>query len=266
MTNLDADVLELVCAVARDELLSRFRRLTPEQVHVKGTQDLVTDADLEAERLLSEGLMELLPGSVVVGEESSHSDPALRDHVAHHECAWVVDPLDGTAHYAAGRESFGIMVALTCRGNVEAAWIHLPISGRTAWARRGQGVRLDGQLVRIPGPPPLERQCGVLKTRFLPPELRRRVAALSMLERMEGSNLCAAQCYLDILAGTTHFALFYKTEPWDHAPGALLIQEGGGAVLRLDGSEYSAGDGKSGLLVAASLPSWQKLQARLLCA
>jgi fructose-1,6-bisphosphatase/inositol monophosphatase family enzyme len=172
--------------------------------------------------------------------------------------------LDGTKHFVAGREPWGLMVALVQHGQVEAAWIHLPLTNKTAWGRRGGNVFLNGSMVKIPKPPPIERMRGAILTKFLPPELKITVEAEDSLQRTDPNHQCAAQHYVDLLTGDEHFALYYRTLAWDHAPGTFLAQKAGAAVHRFDGSEYKLGDRGSGLLVTADEDSWRTLHDRLL--
>src|SRR3546814_9282988 len=68
-------------------------------------------------------LTDLLPGSLVVGEEAVHAEPALMDQLASDAPVWILDPIDGTRNFAHGRPVFAIMVALeigraSCRERV----------------------------------------------------------------------------------------------------------------------------------------------------
>jgi fructose-1,6-bisphosphatase/inositol monophosphatase family enzyme len=93
-------------------------------------------------------LMELLPGSIVIGEEAAAKDPKLVERLLHDQVAWIVDPVDGTANFAEGKEEFVSMVALVRGDDLIASWIHLPMTGHTAIAERGAGATYDG--VRLP--------------------------------------------------------------------------------------------------------------------
>lgn len=260
----DEHVLDLICAVASDELIPRFRQLASSEIFEKNPGEIVTIADLAAETALSAGLLKLLPGSVVIGEEATHRDPTLIEQMNQGGYVWLVDPLDGTKHFAAGQEPWGVMVALARLGQVEAAWIHLPLANTTAWGRRGEGVFLNGKPVKIPSPPPFEQMRGAMLTRFLPPELKTTVEAEASFQRTDSHHQCAAQRYLDLLSGEEHFALYYRTLAWDHAPGTFLVQQAGAVVKRFDGSRYNPGDNGNGLLVAANQDRWLKLHDRLL--
>jgi fructose-1,6-bisphosphatase/inositol monophosphatase family enzyme len=67
---------------------------------------------------------------------------------------------------------------------------------------------------------------------------------------------CAATEYPDVICGDQHFALYWRALPWDHAPGSLLLTEAGGVARRPDGTEYSPGDQRFGLLAARNAATW----------
>jgi fructose-1,6-bisphosphatase/inositol monophosphatase family enzyme len=80
---------------------------------------------------------------VVVGEEATAADPAVLRRLPEAELAFVVDPVDGTANFAAGLPLFGCMATTMVRGEVVAAWIHDPLGDDTAIALRGEGAWIE---------------------------------------------------------------------------------------------------------------------------
>src|SRR5205823_882729 len=105
-------VAALLRDAARAEIMPRFRNVTEGAVRMKtGPLDLVTEADEAAELRITAGLRREFPGCVVVGEEAASANPALLQDLAGAELAFVVDPVDGTANFAAGLALFGVMAA-----------------------------------------------------------------------------------------------------------------------------------------------------------
>ena len=90
--------------------------------------------------LIHAGLVRAFPSAVVVGEEATSADPQRLRLLADAELAFVVDPVDGTANFAAGLPLFGVMAAVIVRGEVVAAAIHDPVCDDTALALRGEGA------------------------------------------------------------------------------------------------------------------------------
>ncbi len=141
-------VAALIAEVAATEIQPRFRKLAAHEQREKGPGDIVTIADEGAEAAMTPRLMELLPGSIVIGEEAAAKDPKLVERLLHDQVAWIVDPVDGTANFAEGKEEFVSMVALVRGDELIGSWIHLPMTGHTAIAERGAGATYDG--VRLP--------------------------------------------------------------------------------------------------------------------
>jgi fructose-1,6-bisphosphatase/inositol monophosphatase family enzyme len=255
----------LMREAAARAILPRFRRLQHYEIEEKTPGEVVTAADREAERILSDGLLALLPGSAVVGEEAASADPALIARLAD-DAIWLVDPLDGTANFAAGREPFAVMVALVRKGATVASWMLDPVSGVVCHAERGAGASVAGHRAKAPSAcPPLGALRGAVLKRFLPPDVR---AAIERRSAASGAVLpgllCAGHEYPAVVAGEQHFALFWRTLPWDHAPGALFAEEAGAMARRLDGSAYAAGDRRPGLLVAQNRETWQLVRETVL--
>jgi fructose-1,6-bisphosphatase/inositol monophosphatase family enzyme len=262
MHGLHLSVSALMRDVAARVVLPRFRQLDSSEISEKAPDDLVTIADKESEEALAEGLLALLPDARVVGEEACAADPSLTARVNDGLC-WIVDPIDGTHNFAHGNPPFAIMIALADGGRTEAGWILDPLSGRMCHAARGQGAWVDespivsrgsGEDVPIAG----------LSVTFLPGELRDRVEA-----RAEGHlrcvpiPRCAGEQYPRIVNGQNDVALFWRTMVWDHAPGALFLEEAGGRVSRFDGSPYAPGQTGTGLIAAATPELWERTAALL---
>jgi fructose-1,6-bisphosphatase/inositol monophosphatase family enzyme len=231
-------VAELMRETAAAELLPRFRNLATGDIRQKRPGDFVTVADLASEQRLAAGLAKILPGVAVIGEEAVEADPGLLDLLQRRGAScWIVDPLDGTANFAAGRDRFAMIVALVEDGRTIGGWI-LDVPGdRLAAAQLGQGVTLEGAVVR--GMPPKGKLNGLVGykvrrefDRHLPRALRQRLGWLETFG-------CAGHEYLSILSGRADFCLYRMTKPWDHAAGALMLSEAGGAARRFDGQPYS---------------------------
>ncbi|MBM3573671.1 MAG: inositol monophosphatase, partial [Alphaproteobacteria bacterium] len=80
-----------------------------------GPKDLVTIADVEAERRLGPVLTDLLPGSVVIGEEAASADPTVLNRLAGEAPVWLIDSVDGTLNFSEGDPRFCVMVPLARR-------------------------------------------------------------------------------------------------------------------------------------------------------
>lgn len=258
-------VAAILREAAAEAILPRFRALAAHEVEEKTPGELVTVADREAEAVIARRLAALLPGSSVIGEEAAELRPELLDRVAD-GAVWLVDPLDGTANFVEGSARFAVMVALLRDGAPVAAWILDPVPDRLAAAEAGAGAFLDGMRLSAPAEPPgADGLRCALMTRFLPPSLRAHVEGrLERLAEALPGYRCAGHEYLAIARGGHHGAFFWRTLPWDHAPGALLLAEAGGRAAHPDGSVYHPGARRPGLLAAQNPEAWDQTRAALL--
>lgn len=254
-----AAVSALIAEAAAIEIMPRFRHLSEAEIRAKSApDDLVTVADEAMERRLSADLRRLLPGSVVIGEEAAAADPSLHDLIAGPAPVWVVDPLDGTSSFAAGRPAFGVIVALVAGGETLMGWIHDPNTAETAAAERGSGAWLGGTKLSVSRPPSVAALRGAMATKFFPEPIRERLDARRGLFRRHRQSHAAGD-YLQLARGSLDFALYQRTLPWDHAAGALIHAEAGGYSARLDGSPYRPRYREGGLLAAPDRATWDYL-------
>lgn len=263
---LDVDaVTRIIERTAAEEVMPRFRALADHEVREKAPGDLVTVADEAAERRLSHELCALHPGTLVLGEEAAAADPGALELVRGAEPLWIVDPIDGTGNFAAGRPIFAVMVALVHGGRTLAAWINQPIAGRTAVAEVGAGAWIGGRRLRVaPTAAPAEMRGSLHADTFATKAVARQVARRRERVGAIKSLRCAGVEYLRMAAGETHFSLFTKLMPWDHAPGVLIHGEAGGTARTLDGVAYGpARRDAPALILAPDEAGWQALHAAL---
>ncbi len=258
-------VTEILREAAATAIVPRFGALKDGDVMRKSAGEVVTVADREAEDLISARLRELVDAPVV-GEEAAASDPGIIAAIRDAPVAWVVDPLDGTANFVAGRPEYAVMAALVRERQTVASWILRPAEDSVYVAERGSGAWRDG--VRIHREPPSRKTAdlrGVAHTRYLDAERRDRVkAAAALFGELGPGSSCAGVDYAQLVDGELDFVLFWRTLPWDHAPGTLLVTEAGGTARRPDGTDYGPADTRTGLLNAADDRCWQVARALLL--
>lgn len=257
MHPLDPQVSALMRAVGEEIILPRWRRLAAHEVDEKTPGDPVTIADRESEARLSAALAALLPGSSVIGEEAASADPALLDRVGDGQ-VWIIDPLDGTKNFAEGEGPFAIMVGLLRDGVSEAGWILSPQSGRMCHALRGGGAFVNGRPIRARRSEGLLPQAAIAHY-FMPADRQADVLARARGKlEIIAIPRCAGEQYPRLALGQNDIALFERSYAWDHVPGALLLQEAGGKVARVDGTPYRADQLNGGMVGAASPQLWDE--------
>lgn len=261
-SKMDIAVSSLIREVSAAIVMPRYRNLRDGQISEKSPGEVVTIADQEAEDALRHGLRKLDSNARIVGEESASQDPDILNGIDR-DAVWIIDPIDGTKNFASGQGPFGIMIAFVVDGVTEGAWLYCPVSDRMCHAARAEGAWINGASVRIRADHD-RKPVAALATQFLRPALRQSVhdAASAHCEIVPIPG-CAAEHYPRLVLGTYDITLFQRTLPWDHAPGALFLEEAGGMARRWDKSDYRIGDAGFGLLVAANEALWDKAAAFL---
>ena len=256
---------QIIREVATTEIMPRFRKLAQGDVEMKGVNDPVTVADKEAERHLTLHLTQYLPGSVVVGEETFAGDKAIMSRLDDAHPVWIIDPIDGTRNFVAGKPEFAVMIALVQQRKPVGAWIHDPNSGDTIMAEQGAGVWLRGKRVSLA----TDNDICLVGTR-----VQQLISDPSVMP--EGGDIpkieigsCAGFDYPRVFHGDAIFAnaptnrvsslLYRHTNAWDHMPGLFLHQEAGGYHADWQGESYNMSNPRAGLLYAPNKDAWQRL-------
>lgn len=261
-------VMEEVAALMREvsarEILPRFRLLKDGDVEEKSKGDFVTVADRNAELWLTPRLEKLVPGSRVLGEEAAAAEPALLTLLDSDAPLWTVDPVDGTGNFVAGRETFGVMIALVEAGEVRGAWIYLPVSGDLATAEQGAGAfwQSAGGSRRLQAghsPDDADKISGAFNVRFMDEDWRDRVELFADRVPRKSSYLCSAYDYTGLARGEIDLVTYHRMLPWDHAPGSLILREAGGVLRNMaSGTDYKPRMLAGPHLAARNEDSWRR--------
>ena len=216
-------------------LLEKFgRRLS---IQDKSDKNIVTEADLAAEKFIVEQINFHFPRHAVLAEESGAS---LIDNS--HEYRWVIDPLDGTTNFAHGYPVFCVSIGLERIGaGVQLGAIYDPTRDEMFAAERGQGATLNERPIRVSAVDDLNR--ALLVTGF-PYDVRKRERFVDLFSkftlnaqsvRRDGS---AAIDLAYVACG--RFEGFWEDglNAWDTSAGTLLVTEAGGRVTHYDGREF----------------------------
>jgi len=210
----------------------------------KGASSPVSEADIRVNDLLESRLRSATPDYGWLSEESVDDEARLEKRLV-----WIVDPIDGTRGYLAGREDWCVSVALVENGSALLAAVFAPASDEFFFAMRGQGAVRNAMPVlaasgteldfsRVAGPKPLverlSRQTGEII-------LHPRIGSLALrLCRVAQGSLDAA------FAGG-------QSRDWDLAAANLIVQEANGNMTALSGDAilYNRREVTHGVLVAA---------------
>lgn len=223
-------VARRVAVAAGALLLGRFAQPATGVASKTTVTDLVSDADREAEALITRLLQERRPRDGIVGEEGARreGDSGLR---------WLVDPLDGTINYLFGVPHWCVSIACVDDSGAVAGVIHDACRGETFAALRGVGAWLGDRELHVTAEEDLGR--ALVATGFAyDAELRRRQAetVLRVLPRVRDIRRFGSAALDLAWVGAGRFDAYFESgvKRWDVAAGSLLVREAGGEVSEVE--------------------------------
>ena len=232
-----AEFLEVAVAAARaggkvvQDLLPADRVIAFKQTGI----DLVTDADRQADEAIVACIRSHFPDDAILSEERGAE-------AGRSPYRWIIDPLDGTTNYAHRFPIYCVSVAVEAGGQVLAGAVYDPTRDEMFAARRGQGATLNGQRLRVSEETDLG--AALLATGF-PYDIRTRernnlkqFADLCRRARAVRRPGSAALDLCYVAAGRLDGYWELTVETWDVAAGALMVEEAGGRMSRVNGGPY----------------------------
>ena len=203
------------------------------KVRHKAPNQPLTEADLAADALLRETLLGARPDYGWLSEETVDTPDRLA-----HERVWIVDPIDGTRSFIAGRPEFSISVGVADRGAAVAGVVHNPATREVFWCARGrgafsgdEGTAMDGgtrlQAQPVPGADLLASRSDMAR-----PWLQELGRGWTL--RQVGST--AYKLALVAAGRAVAYVTRGARSEWDLAAAALLIEEAGAVITDAAGT------------------------------
>lgn len=239
----------------------------------KSGADLVSEADLAAERAILDVIRQRHPDHQVLAEESfATTAPTVWSEADH---LWIVDPLDGTTNYLHNIPHFAVSVACYKRGEPVCGVVLNPARGDLYWAQRGAGAwHCGGEFVDGPSSSSEPRRLAVVTSKSLSEILVGIGFYYDRGKMMEATLAAVRDVFRQQVHGVRRFGTAaldlcqvaegwyggffeYQLSPWDFAAGRLIVEEAGGKVTTCAGTplpiEKSSVLASNGLLHQAML-------------
>ncbi|TFE00290.1 inositol monophosphatase family protein [Jeotgalibacillus salarius] len=221
---------------AGQEIIDSFDEVLKIQTK-SNVNDLVTNMDKQIEKLFVEKIKDLFPHHRVMGEEG------FGDQVTDMEgTVWIIDPIDGTMNFVHQQRNFAISIGVYHEGKGMLGYIYDVVSDDLYHAKKDEGAYLNGEKLSPLKDVPLEEAILSLNATWLVPNKKvNHEVFVPLVHRVRGTRSygSAAIELAYIAAGRLDGYITMRLAPWDFAGGKVLIEEVGGVVTDLNGSELS---------------------------
>ncbi len=226
-------LMETLARKAGDLLLEHFRE-DPQLLRLRtSAKEAATVYDKMADDLIIQGIRKAYPDHSVLTEESGliNGDPGW---------LWIVDSLDGTGDFADWNPLFSVCMALMHEDELVLGTIYAPAINEFYLAEQGSGAYLNQRRIRVSEISSLGQSylfyCeGGEKNRLRTGEMVGRVYPKVVdLRKLGSAGLETAW----VAAGKGEAYFTTKIDPWDVAPGVLLVREAGGQVTDFEGDQW----------------------------
>jgi len=192
---------------------------------LKEDYSVVTEADLSADRLISQSIHDSFPADSLISEELQPSSTVSDGAV------WIIDPLDGTTNFSLGMPIWGVSIARLVDGWPALGAVYFPVLDELFTAQRGSGAFLNGERITtqppIPGQPNSFFTCCTRTHRHYEVSIRYK------------TRILGSACYSVCAVARGMAVVGFEATPkiWDIAASWLILEEAGGAIVTIDGPQ-----------------------------
>ncbi|MBI4895317.1 MAG: inositol monophosphatase [Candidatus Aenigmarchaeota archaeon] len=237
MYERELKVAKLAVERAKKILLNYHRKEL--EVSNKIGVDIVTNADLEAEKIIANTLKKNFPDYGILAEEGGTE--------GNQDKKWIIDPLDGTYNFSRGSEIFGITIALEINKSVVLGIIDLPVLKEQFIAIKNKGAFMNKKRISVSNVKG-ESSSVILGGGWFAKESKENESKGVKLAkdynygfRRYGSAIYSLAL---VASGRAEAMISTRHKTWDVSAGCLMIEEAGGICTDFNGNHWSKSSGK----------------------
>lgn len=230
-----AKICEQVCTIAKEAgayIRQEGLNFNQLDVEVKSSNSFVSYVDKEAEKMIVNGLSEILPGAGFIAEEDTAQNNS-------HKATWIIDPLDGTTNFIHSIPCFAVSIALEIDKELVVGVVYEISNDECFYAFADGGAFLNGKQIFCSTQNQLSET--LIATGFPYYDYSKHQNYLNfmgylMVKTRGLRRLGSAATDLAYVAAGRFDAFFeYGLNPWDVAAGIVLVKEAGGIVTDFEG-------------------------------
>lgn len=202
----------------------------------EGINNLVTEADHAAEKVIIEVIKKEFPEHFILSEEVGEIKTAS-------EYKWIIDPIDGTVNFANGIPLCCVSIGLEKEGEMIMGAVYNPLMNELFFAEKTKGATLNDKKIEVSNKTKVATSCLVTGFPYIyfdepngPLEIFEKFIRKGIAVRRLGS---AAIDLCWVAAGRFDGFYEHSLKAWDSAAGSLIVKEAGGKITDFKGDVYS---------------------------
>lgn len=195
------------------------------KIETKRDGTFVTEADLASTMIIEEGLRKKFPGDFILSEEGDNHEVDLRKYAR----AWVIDPLDGTHPFIAGRDDFSVLISLVEFGKPTIGIMYFPAKDKLIAASvQGKTVENGSKILSVTNGTTLRERCTYVRN-----------CELKLHEKFIAPRVDSGFAFYSVAGGTFDGVIIKMTtyKVWDIAAPMVVILAAAGKVSDQNGDD-----------------------------
>jgi myo-inositol-1(or 4)-monophosphatase len=227
------------CDIGQKILQDYFGRIS--DINEKELAGLVSEADIESEKAITQYLRREYPDFDILGEEGAFKDPSSQSRLKQ-PGRWCIDPLDGTTNYVHQLPIYCVSIGFEWEGETVAGAIHVPFLNKVYSGYKGGGAFVNGKRMKVSQRETIEKS--LLATGFSSYDkaaLEKQIKIFThLVGRARGVRRAGSAAYDLCLVAEGVFDGYWESrlQPWDTSAGSLFVREAGGVVTNYQGDDY----------------------------
>lgn len=204
----------------------------PAALHYKGVKDVVTEVDGQAEEIIIGHIRRSFPQHHILAEEGGVQ--AGNDS----PYTWIIDPLDGTANYAADLATSCVSIGVARDEQMVLGVVYNPFRDELFVAERGKGATLNGEVIRVAPTETLDKALVCFDLGYNEEKAVAQLREATFFRpRVRSMRILGSAVLGLVYVAVGRFDLFYHQalSPWDLAAALIILEEAGATITDRDG-------------------------------
>ena len=217
-------------------LMKKFTTHNRANVRMKSKHEVVTPADLAAEKIILKAIKKHFPDHKILSEEAGQIGSDESNYL------WVVDPLDGTTNFSMGNPLFSISIALAKNNQIVLGIIYIPFLDELYLAEKGKPTTLNNKKIKVSEKNKISNALLTFCHGNDEQSIKRAInihynfkTAAKDIRQIGSAAIELAW----VARGKTEAIIIPGAHSWDVAAGVLLVRQAGGTVTDMLGHEWN---------------------------